>query len=87
MNLSIIYKPNLERPYLLKRENGEYKQHAHFHTRKMAEQCRKLIDLKKYPYSKEMKIAMQRLLSEEEFKKLNRKQRYYNVNKGTKKLI
>ncbi|WP_100065123.1 hypothetical protein [Miniphocaeibacter massiliensis] len=82
MNLSIIHTPKLERPYLLKREHGEYKQHAHFHTREMAEKCRRLIDNNKYPYSKELKIAVQRILTEEEFKKLNKKERYYNVNKG-----
>lgn len=84
MNLSIIHTPKLERPYLLKREYGKYSQHAHFYNKKMVEKCRRLIDYNIYPYSKEFKIAMQRILTEEEFKKLNKKQRYFNVNKGAK---
>jgi len=59
MKLTLRYIPNLERPWLLKREGGAYEQHAHF-----------------------FKIAMQRLLTEEEFKSLEKKQRYININKG-----
>ncbi len=84
MKLSIKYTEHLERPWLLKREGGAYEQHAHFYTKKEAELCRHLIDIKKYPTNKKYKIAMQRLLSEEEFKKLNKKQRYFNPQKGKK---
>ena len=49
MKLSIIYLPNLHRPWLLKREHGEYEQHAHFFTKKEALCCRKLIDANKFP--------------------------------------
>ena len=84
MNLSIIFLGNLERPWLLRREEGEYEQHSHFFTKKDAEKCRRLIDNSIYPYSKDYKKAMQRILTEEEFKKLRKKPRYYNPNKGIK---
>ena len=82
MKLSIIYYPKMERSWLLKREGGCYEQHAHFYTKKEAIKCRELIDLGKYPYNKKYKLAMQRILTEEEFKKLDNKRRYYNVNNG-----
>ena len=83
MKLTIKYYPKLpERKWLLKREGGAYEQHAHFLCKKDAENVRRLIDENKYPYNKKYKIAMQRILTEEEFKKLDKKQRYYNVNNG-----
>lgn len=85
MKLTIKKCTNLERPWLLKRRGGDYDQHAHFFTRKEAECCRRLIDLKKYPYEKKYKIAMQRLLTEEEFKALDKKQRYFNSQKGVRR--
>ncbi len=69
---------------MLIREGGSYDQHAHFLCKKDALNVRKLIDSGKYPYNKKYKIAMQRILTEEEFKKLNKKQRYYNVGKKIK---
>ena len=84
MELTIKYYPKLpKRKWLLKREGGAYEQHAHFLCKKDAENVRRLIDGNKYPYNKKYKIAMQ-ILTEEEFKKLNKKQRYFNVNKGIK---
>lgn len=56
-----------------------------FYAKKDAEIVRRLIDRNKYPYNKKYKLAMQRILTEEEFKKLNKKQRYYNVNKGVRR--
>lgn len=85
MKLSIIHYPKMEREWLLKREHGEYSQHAHFFTKKEAVQCRKLIDAMVYPRQKKFLIAMKRILTEEEFKMLNEKLRYYNVNKGVKR--
>lgn len=86
MKLSIKYKPLCEeRPWLIKREGGEYKQHAHLKTKRDAIKVRQLIDANKYPYCHDYKIAIQRLLTEEEFKKLDKKQRYFNVNKGFKR--
>ena len=85
MKLSIKYKPKcFERPWLIKREGGAYKQHAHLKTKKDAEKVRRLIDIGKYPYNKDFKIAMQRLLTEEEFKKLDKKSRYVNYSKISK---
>lgn len=82
MKLTIKHYPKLERPWLLKREHGDYDQHAHFYTEKEAKCCRRLIDQGRYPYEKKYKIAMKRLLSEEEFKALRKKQRYFNSQKG-----
>ena len=79
MKLTIRYYPKLpKRKWILIREGGAYEQHAHFLCKKDAIKCRNLIDSNKYPYNKKYKIAMQRILTEEEFKKLNRKPRYYN---------
>lgn len=79
MKLSIRYLKKCQpRPWLIKREGGTYRQHAHMLTRKDALTVRRLIDQGKYPYSSDYKIAMQRLLTEEEFKKLDKKQRYHN---------
>lgn len=86
MKLSIVYKPHCsERPWLIRREGGKYGQHAHMRTKKDAEKVRALIDMEKYPYNKDFKVAMQRLLTEEEFKGLKKKPRYFNPQKGHKK--
>ena len=82
MNLSIVYIKDYERPWLLKRVNGEYSQHAHFFRKKDALKVRRLIDSNKYPINKEYRIAMERLLTAKEFKRLNKKDHYINVNKG-----
>ena len=82
MKLSIIHFPKMARCWLLKRENGEYRQHAHFYTKKEAELCRKLIDRRKYPREKKYIYPMQRILTDEEFKNLQKKQRYFNPQKG-----
>lgn len=82
MKLSIKYFPQMERAYLLKREHGLYEQHAHFYCYKDADRCRKLIDANLYPKNKKYFIAMKRILTDEEFKRLNRKPRYRNVSKG-----
>ena len=85
MNLSIVHLKNLERPWLLKRVDGKYSQHAHFYTRKHAERVRRLIDSNRYPISKSYRIAMERLLTKKEFKGLQKKDRYININKGIKR--
>lgn len=83
MKLTIRYYPKLpKRKRILIRVGGAYEQHAHFLCKKDAENVRRLIDTNKYPYNKKYKLAMQRILTEEEFKKLRKKQRYYNVNNG-----
>ena len=83
MKLTIKYYPTLpKRKWILIREGGAYEQHAHFLCKKDAENVRRLIDSGKYPYNKKYKLAMQRIMTEEEFKKLDKKQRYHNVNNG-----
>lgn len=83
MKLSIKFKPRCdERPWLLVRVGGEYSQHAHLKSKSDCIKVRHLIDINKYPYNKDFKVAVQRLLTEEEFKSLDKKQRYYNSNRG-----
>lgn len=85
MKLSIKFKPRCdERPWLLVRVGGEYSQHAHLKSKSDCIKVRHLIDINKYPYNKDFKIAMQRLLTEEEFKNLEKHQRYYNSNRGVR---
>ena len=82
MNLIIKFKPRCdERPWLIVREDGEYSQHAHMRTKKEALKVRNLIDRWVYPYNKNYKTAVQRLLTEEEFKSLDKKDRYFNRRK------
>lgn len=85
MRLSIKFKPRCdERPWLLVRVDGEYEQHAHLKSKSDCIKVRHLIDINKYPYNKDFKIAMKRLLNEEEFKNLDKKQRYFNSNRGVR---
>ena len=51
-----------------------------FLCKKDALNVRRLINGIKYSYNKKYKLAMKRRLTEEEFKKLKKKQRYFNVN-------
>ena len=86
MKLTIKYYPKLpKRKWILIREGDAYEQHAHFLCKKDAENVRRLINGNKYSYNKKYKLAMKRILTEEEFKKLNKKQRYYNVNNGIRR--
>ena len=86
MKLSIKFKPRCnDRPWLLVREGGDYSQHAHLKSKNDCIKVRHLIDINKYPYNSEYKIAIKRLLTEEEFKSLDKKQRYYNSNRGIRK--
>lgn len=68
---------HLERPWLIYRKDGEYCQHAHCFTKKEALRIRKLIDCKRYPEDADQRYAMERLLTEDEFKRLRRKPAYY----------
>lgn len=77
MKLSIVYFPRLNRKWLLKREGGAYEQHAHFFTKKEAVECRKLIEAEKFPRQKKYRIVMARILTDEEFKRLNKKPNFY----------
>lgn len=76
----------MKRPWLLKREHGKYEQHAHFYTKKEATECRILIDKQIYPREDKYLIAMKRILTEEEYRKLNKRPRYCNkCNKSRRK--
>ena len=84
MKLSIRYKPRCyDRPWLIKRVNGKYRQHAHMRRKKDAVKLRNLLDKNLMPYSEEFKIAARRLLSEKEYKKLENSN--YKTYKGIKK--
>lgn len=86
MKISIKYKPRCEeRPWLIAVEGGEYSQHAHMRTRDDALRVRALIDAWRYPYCREYKTAMLRLLGEEEFKTLKKRDRYFNSQKGVRR--
>lgn len=79
MKLTIFYFPDMpDRKRLIKREGGTYDQHAHMKTKRDCIICRNLIDAGKYPRNKKYRYAVQRLLTEEEFKKLDKKDRYIN---------
>ncbi|MDO5715646.1 MAG: hypothetical protein Q4P25_03625, partial [Tissierellia bacterium] len=85
MKLSIIYIKNLERPWLLKRKGGKYSQHAHMLKKEDALDVRGIIDRWEYPYNKDLRPAVKRLLTEEEYKTLRKKSRYRNIQKGIRK--
>lgn len=82
MVLTLEFFGNFELPWLLKRKDGKYDQHFHFKKKKEAVATKKKIEANKYPSNQVQKEAMLRLLSEEEFKNLNKKDRYFNPNKG-----
>ena len=83
MVLEILKFDNFDRPWLLKRLDGTEEQHAHFFTLKEAERVKHLIEINKYPKCKDDRVAMKRLLTDDEYKNLNCKDRYYN-NSGYK---
>lgn len=57
-----------------------------FTPKKEATKCRILIDKQIYPREKKYLIAMKRILTEEEYKKLNKRPRYCNkCNKSRRK--
>lgn len=88
MKLSIIYKPRcFDRPWLIKRVNGKYGQHAHMRRKKDDVKLRNLLDKNLMHYSEEFKTAARRLLSEKEYKKLeNSNSKAYKILRKNKKL-
>lgn len=87
MVLTLKFFEDFRLPWLLKREDGEYGQHCHFKTKKDAEATKRRIEANRYPLNKTQKNAMLRILSEEEFKQLNKRDRYFNPNKGIKQQL
>lgn len=53
-----------------------------FFTKKEAEKCRWLIDMNLYPYQRKYIIAMKRLLTDAEFKKLCKNRGKHGRNKN-----
>ena len=80
IELSIEVYDNFKKPYLLKRINGTYKQHCHFENEQDALDCIHIIHNGLSPKDKKQVKQIKRLLTDEEFKKLNKKQKYYNQN-------
>lgn len=81
IKLDIIKDSN--RGYIVKRLDGEYIQHAHVSTINGARQLINLINNGLLPTSKYLQTSCSRLLTESEYNSLKqRKQRYFNVNKG-----
>ena len=77
------------RDYVLIRKNGTYEQHAHFKRRSGAEKAITLIKLMVIPKSEYFRIALKRLLTEEEYSQLRVKpvkDRYYNVGKKVRRV-
>lgn len=74
------------RDYIVIRVGGEYSQHAHIKTKQGVRELLYLIEKKWLPRSEYLKESCRRLLTEDEFMELKqKKQRYYNVNKGIRK--
>ena len=69
--------------YIVRRVDGEYKQHAHLKTMRACRELIKLISINKLPKSKYLRGSCQRLLTQEEYNQLRpSKQMYININKG-----
>lgn len=65
------------RPWLIKREGGEYRQHAHLKTKEDAERVRDLILQGRKAPCRDYRIAMQRILTSEEYEQLDVKPRFH----------
>lgn len=76
---------NFEKPYLLKRVNGTYDQHCHFEEEQHALDCIRVIQNGLRPKDKNQANQIKRLLTDKEFLRLNKKERYYNQNCGVKR--
>lgn len=92
MNFDIVLLAQPKnRPYLVRRVNGTYEQHSHMQSKQDCEEIIKLMKANKLPnfkdkeLNKEYKVAIERLLTTKEFKRLQKKENYRNINKGGKK--
>lgn len=84
MKLSIRYKPRCyDRPWLIKRVNGKYGQHAHMKRKRDAVKLRNLLDKNLMPYSDDLKVAAKRLLTDKEYKRLENGN--FKARKGIKR--
>ena len=74
------------RDYVVIRKDGEYSQHAHLKTLRGCRDLIHLIEMGWLPRNKYLQGSCSRLLTEEEYNNLKqKKQQYYNVNKGVKR--
>ncbi len=80
MLLEIRYIKNYDRPWLIKRVDGNYNQHSHLKSKKDAIKVKEMIEINKFPIKKDQQLAVQRLLTDDELRRLNRKQKYININ-------
>ncbi|WP_019131887.1 hypothetical protein [Peptoniphilus obesi] len=80
MLLEIRYIKNYDRPWLIKRVDGNYSQHSHLKSKKDAIKVKEMIEINKFPIKKDQQLAVQRLLTDDELRRLNRKQKYININ-------
>ena len=79
VDLSIrkLNNKHFHRPWLIKREGGEYRQHAHLKTQEDAERVRDLITQGRKAPCRDYRIAMQRILTPEEYGQLNAKPKFH----------
>ena len=71
--------------YIVRRVDGEYKQHAHISSMSGCQLLIRFIRQNRLPTSKYLQGSCRRLLTEEEYSQLRpKKQRYHNINKGTR---
>ena len=68
---------SFHRPWLIKREGGECRQHAHLKTKEDAERVRDLILQGRKAPCRDYRIAMQRILTTEEYDQLDVKPRFH----------
>ena len=80
IELDIEVYDNFTKPYLLKRVDGTYEQHCHFENKQDALDCIHIIQNGLSPKNKKQAKQLKRLLTDEEFKRLNKKEKYYNQN-------
>lgn len=73
------------RPYIIIREDGDWEQHSHMETYEDCQEVKKHILANKYPDNETYRLAMERLLTKEEWCRLRKKQRYYNANHGVRR--
>lgn len=76
--LEIDYFEDYERPWLVRRKDGEYEEHAHFTSEESAKDLQKKLNAKKYPNDKEGVEAINRILTPEEKAQLKKTPRYVN---------
>lgn len=85
IEFDIKFYDNFNKPYLLKRVNGTYDQHCHFEEEKDALDCIRIIQNGLRPKDKNQANQIKRLLTDKEFLRLNKKEKYYNQNCGVKR--